>query len=338
MSLIATTTADEELTNNLSEIPVSDTTTCEGKGVQLKPNTNANQFSWSPATGLNGTNISNPVATPPSTTQYVVTASLGICSATDTIVVNVNPAPVADAGPDGQICFGQTFQLAGNGGVDYQWSPSTYLNTSFSYDPVVTPDKTIQYYLSVVDANGCRSLQNDEVTVHVTPPIVVRISRDTVVSMGDKVQLFASSAATDYLWSPAIGLDDPQAQNPVAVVTSDITYHVMATTNAGCKGEASVTLKVYDGPEIYVPTAFTPDGDGRNDIFRPFPVGIKKYTYFRVFNRWGQMIYSTTNFNQGWDGKINGQPQPTGTYVWMVEGLTRDDRKIAKKGTVTLIR
>jgi gliding motility-associated-like protein len=152
------------------------------------------------------------------------------------------------------------------------------------------------------------------------------------------LQLHAASVATDYLWSPAFGLDDPYSSNPLATVTSDVTYSVLATTSAGCKGEAKVTLRVYDGPEIYVPTAFTPNGDGKNDVFKPFPVGIKSYTYLRVFNRWGQLVFATTSFNQGWDGKINGKIQPSGTYVWMVEGITKNDKKITKQGTVTLIR
>jgi gliding motility-associated-like protein len=205
-------------------------------------------------------------------------------------------------------------------------------------NPVVTPDQTITYYLNVVDANGCRSLQSDAVTINVTPPIVVHISSDTAVALGDVLQLHASSVATDYTWSPPYGLDNANSPNPMATVTGDITYTVIATTSAGCKGEASVTIKVYEGPEIYVPTGFTPNGDGKNDLFIPFPVGIKQYTYFRVYNRWGQMIFSTTSFNQGWDGTIAGRPQPTGTYVWMIEGITKDNRKIAKKGTITLIR
>jgi gliding motility-associated-like protein len=124
----------------------------------------------------------------------------------------------------------------------------------------------------------------------------------------------------------------------MVTVTGDISYTVLATTSAGCKGEASVNLKVYKGPEIYVPTAFTPNGDGRNDVFKPFPVGIKAYTYFRVYNRWGQLVYSTSDFNRGWDGKMNGKEQPTGTYVWMVEGITKENKKISKNGSVTLIR
>jgi gliding motility-associated-like protein len=87
-----------------------------------------------------------------------------------------------------------------------------------------------------------------------------------------------------------------------------------------------------------MPTGFTPNGDGRNDKFKPFPVGITKLNYFRVYNRWGQQLYSTTNLHEGWDGRLGGVDQPLGTYVWMVQGVTRLGKIITKKGTVTLIR
>ena len=327
-----------DLTNNLYVVPVNDTVVCEGVSVQLQPNTNATQFIWTPAQGLNNTNIREPIASPSITTDYIVQNILGVCTANDTIRVNIMPAPIPNAGPDGNICYGQNFQLQGSGGIEYSWSPATYMNTSLTPEPLVTPEQTIQYSLSVVDANGCRSLQPDIVTVNVTPPIVVKISNDTVVAMGDTLQIFASSVATDYLWSPAFGLDDPNKSAPRVTVTGDITYTVLASTSAGCKGSASVTLKVYDGPEVYVPTAFTPNGDGLNDLFKPFPVGIKNYVYFRVFNRWGQMIFATSDFNRGWDGTINGKTQPSGTYVWIVEGITKDNKKIVKRGTITLVR
>ena len=115
-------------------------------------------------------------------------------------------------------------------------------------------------------------------------------------------------------------------------------YKVTAETTAGCKGEGYVRIRVYKGPELYVPTGFTPNKDGKNDTFYPFPVGIKNINYFRVFNRWGQIVFSSTRLLEGWDGKSNGVEQATGTYVWMAEGVTADNKIITRKGTVVLIR
>lgn len=176
-------------------------------------------------------------------------------------------------------------------------------------------------------------------TLDVTPPIVIRVSpADTVGYFGDQFQLNATSVGTDYVWSPAAGLSDPNIPNPIFTVSGDAVLTVTATTQAGCKGTADVVIKVYNGPDLYVPSAFTPNGDGLNDIFRPFPVGIKELRFFRVFNKWGQLVYSTTTLGQGWDGKLNGMDQGTSVFVWMVQGVARDGKVITKKGTVTLIR
>jgi gliding motility-associated-like protein len=258
------------------------------------------------------------------------------------VVVKVNAAPIPNAGGDGFICYGQTYQLQASGGVNFSWTPSTYLSSASISNPIVTPDKTITYTLSVIDANGCHSLITDDVIVDVTPPIhVTTFPFDTIGYPGDQFLLLAKSAANIYTWSPAIGLSDPNIPNPVVTVGAignDVVYKVVASTGAGCKGEGFIRVKVYTGPDFYVATGFTPNNDGRNDKFIPFPVGIKKINYFKVFNRWGQMVYSTTTLNEGWDGKFQGKEQQTGVYVWMLQGVTKDDKIISKKGTVMLIR
>src|SRR6202008_3050435 len=126
-------------------------------------------------------------------------------------------------------------------------------------------------------------------------------------------------------WSPAIGLSNSFIANPIVTagaIGDVVQYEVTTSTIAGCKGFGYVTVKVYKGPDIYMPTGFTPNNDGKNDKFTPFPVGIKNLNYFRVYNRWGQMVFSTNRLYEGWDGRINGLEQGTGTYVWMVEGVT----------------
>jgi gliding motility-associated-like protein len=182
------------------------------------------------------------------------------------------------------------------------------------------------------------------VFVKITPPIEVSVSpKDSVVTEGDQIQLNATSIGTSYNWTNSSTLSNPNIPNPVAAIplesTGNIyTYTVTASTSSGCSGTALVTLKVYKGSDIYLPTGFTPNGDGKNDRFYPLTVGIKKINYFRVFNRWGQIVFSSATFNERWDGKLSGIEQPSGVYVWMVQGITRDDRVITKSGTVVLIR
>ena len=327
------------LTNNLSVTASQDVTICEGKSTQLSVISNATQFSWTQGSSLDNATIQNPVANPAVTTQYIVTATFGQCTGKDTVVVSVDPAPIPDAGSDVEICYGQNHKLQGSGGVQYSWTPSSTLSNGTLADPVCTPSQTITYSLNVIDAKGCSSLVPDKVIVTVTPPIIVKTNpADTVVFAGDQFQLLASSPATIYSWSPGTGLNNPFIPGPIISITSDITYTVTAKTPAGCEGEAEVNIKVFKGPEIYMPTGFTPNNDGKNDKFKPFTVGVTKLNYFRVYNRWGRLIYSTAKLNEGWDGRISGVDQPTGTFVWMVQGVARDGRVITKKGTVTLIR
>lgn len=334
------------LGSNFTMTPQTDPTICEGTSTQLQLVSNATQYSWTPSIGLSDTTIYNPVANPTVTTQYFVTATLGRCSGIDTVIVNVNAAPIPNAGPDGFICFGQNYQLQGSGGTVYQWTPDTYLSSISIANPVSTPTKDITYTLSILsDVNGCASLTTDQVYIDVTPPIKVKtFPFDTIGYSGDQFQLLAVPSDTDvvnYTWTPSTGLSDPRIANPIVTLGANgdvIQYRVITSTIAGCRGEGYVTVRVYKGPDIYVPTGFTPNSDGRNDRFLPIPVGIKSLNYFRVFNRWGQMVFSTNRLHDGWDGKISGTDQPSGVYVWMIEAVTNDNRVVTKKGTVTLVR
>jgi gliding motility-associated-like protein len=333
------------LQSNLTLSIGNDTTICEGGSAQLTSNSNATSFEWTPPNSLNNSSIARPVATPTTSTAYTVTATLGECNVTGTVRVTVKPAPIPMAGPDADICFGQNAQLSATGGTSYQWSPSRYLSSATIPNPtVIRPQENTQYALQVKDVNGCMSLTPDIVLVKVTPPISVLVSpRDSIVTEGDHVQLTATSIATNYNWTNSFTLSNPNIPNPIATIPAGsngntFTYTVTANTSAGCVGTASVTLKVYKGPDIYVPNAFTPNSDGKNDKFHPLTFGIKQINYFKVFNRWGQLIFSSTALNEGWDGTLGGIQQPIGVYVWMVQAVTRDEKVLTKKGTVTLIR
>ena len=330
------------LSNNLTMIPQMDKTICEGNTTQLQFTSNASLYSWSPASGLSNTTIKNPLANPVVTTQYIVTATLGRCSVSNSVIVNVNPAPLPGAGMDGFICYGQSYSLQGSGGVLFNWSPGSTLSSQTMAHPIATPEKTITYTLSVIDANGCQSLVTDDVVIDVTPPIVVStFPKDTIVYQGDQFRILATSAANMYTWSPSLGLSNSGLQDPIVnagAIGEIVLYKVTASTIAGCKGEGTVKVQVYKGPDIYIPTGFTPNGDGKNDRFKPFPVGVKQIIYFKVFNRWGKQLFSTSTHNDGWDGRFGEVNQPIGTYVWIVQGITKTGKLITKKGTVTLIR
>ncbi len=327
---------------NLFVDPLSQVDICNGTSKIIPLNTNGTRYTWWPSPGLNDTTVRDPTASPAITTNYYVNVVLGRCNLNDSVIVKVNPAPIPDAGPDGDLCYGQSYTLQGSGGVQYFWTPSIYLNSTTVADPVATPDITTVYTLSVIDAIGCHSLVSDAVKVKVSIPMrVLTYPFDTIGYPGQQIQLNATSVGVFYSWSPPTGLSDTQIKNPVATVGNigeDITYKVVATDPFGCKGEGFVKIKVSKGPAVYVPKAFTPNHDGLNDILKPLTVGIKSLSYFRIYNRWGQIIFSSSAQGEGWDGTMSGKDQPGGVYVWMLEALTNDDKFIRQKGTVMLIR
>lgn len=325
------------LSNTLAIRTIPDTSICLSRSVNLNAISNATQYTWSPATGLNNTTSANPTASPTITTTYIVNAVLGPCLGSDTVIVTVLPAPVANAGNDGRICLGDSVQLNGSGGVNYKWSPSSTLSNSSIANPFAKPGQTGSYNLLVTDANGCTSLASDIVMVIVIPPPRINITPDTYASPGEIIQLHAEGGVS-YTWSPSAGLNNPVIAEPFATITQDIIYKVTVVTTDGCKAQDSVSIKAFKGPDIYVPTGFTPNHDGKNERFTPFPVGIKELDYFRVYNRWGQPVFYTNKLHEGWDGRLGGIDQDIGLYVWIVRAVTNDGRVIVKKGTVALIR
>jgi gliding motility-associated-like protein len=288
--------------------------------------------------------LTNPAAALAGT--YYIKGILGTnCPAITEVTVPSFPVPVADAGSGADICFKEIAQLnAAPGAVAYSWSPATYLSNTNIPNPTVinAPSGTHIYHLTITDANGCRSLVDETVTVVVAPVPKIGIPGDTAIAFNQPLQLnivdVNNSGFVDYVWTPTRGLNDPFIANPIATIDRDIIYMVTARTAQNCEGTAAINVKVYQGPDIYVPTAFTPGGNGLNDILNAISVGMKEFHYFRIYNRWGQMVFNTANARVGWDGKINGILQGSATFVWIAEAVDYTDKLIRRKGTVTLIR
>ena len=316
---------------------------CEGKSVLLAAVSNANTFAWTPADGLSNSNVLTPEAGPSTTTVYTLTASTGICQQTVNVTVTINPAPIADAGKDDTVCYGISTQLLGSGGNSYAWTPSIYLSDPNVPNPAVKdPLTTTTYSLTVTDGIGCVSLQSGTVVVTVTPPAAIWIGNDTSILVGQPVPMdledLNESGFTSFSWSPATGLSDPAIRDPVATPEESITYTVLATTAAGCQAQATRSIKVFSLSGIFVPNAFTPNGDGHNDVLHARPVGIRDFKYFAIYNRWGQRIFYTTDPSVGWDGTLGGQFVTPSTFVWMAAGIDYRGVLVERRGTVIVVR
>ena len=140
------------------------------------------------------------------------------------------------------------------------------------------------------------------------------------------------------LWIPASNLDNAASYKPVFTGNIEKTYTIKLTTGAGCITIDTQVVKINKNIVIYVPNAFTPNNDSRNDDLKPFMIGIKELVYFKIFNRWGEIVYETKKVNEGWDGRYKGIPVQSHTLVWMLQGIGADNKIYNAKGSTVLIR
>ena len=325
----------------------ADSTICFGSIITIIPITNAltDTFKWTPAATLDFDTVRTPVASPTDTIKYFLTAKWGACQRTDSITINVLHKPVAYAGRDTTICANTSATLKGtatnlSGTVNYAWAPVATLSSPNTAITSARPDSSQQYFLTVTDNYSCNFSVSDSVWVNIMPPINAFAGNDTNAVINRPHQLMATGGGVgaSFLWSPSASLNNSFIANPLATLMHDTYFTVLVTDSIGCSESDYVFVKVYEGPNYYLPNAFTPNGDGLNDIFRPIPVGIRSTDYFRIFDRYGKLMFETREWMQGWDGTIKGKPAASGTFVWMIKGIDKNGAVVEMKGTVILIR
>ena len=329
--------------NEVSLKAMQDTVICAGDAITLKSSSNGLQFSWQTAENLQSSNVLNTLAVTPITTTYTITAKIGSCTASDQVLVTTVPYPTANAGKDTVICYNATTQLEGSiEGSRFEWVATNSLSGTHTLQPLARPPATTAYVLAAYDVQGCPKPGRDTVVVYVLPPINAFAGNDTAIVAGQPLQLNASGGVS-YQWSPAQNLSATNIPNPIATFafpSDGVQLKVRVLNEASCVDSAFVTVKVFEtAPTIFVPTAFTPNGDGRNDVLRPIAAGMQRIDYFTIYNRWGQQVYSSSlEEGFGWNGLIGGKPQSTGTYVWVVKAVDFRGKTYFQKGMVTLIR
>lgn len=318
-------------------------TICLTDPVQLHAVSDGLQFLWDPAATLNNPTIKDPIATPTLTsTLYHVVARIGSCRTERWVTVKAVPYPIANAGPDDTICYNKPAFLHGShNGATFNWTPTSSLINANTLDPTAFPATSTMYTLSVIGNQGCAKPKRDSVLITVLPKIIPYAGHDTMVIVGQPLQLNAEGGVS-YQWIPSTGLNNALIKNPIGIYGPEhdsIRYTVLVFNAAGCVDSSHITVKIFKTvPYVFVPTAFTPNGDGLNDLVFPIAVGIKQINYFSIYNRWGQLVFRTSVNGKGWDGKIGGTPQGSNVYVWMVSATDYLDKPIFLKGTVTLIR
>ena len=298
-------------------------------------------YNWSPPLGLSSTFISNPRAGPSITTKYRLdTRSIGGgCRTFDSVLVTASiiDTSVTFLGkPFYCITSGDSSVLVVQPTQSIQW----YIGTRSISGATGPRYKAMQsgfYHAILTNDKGCTISTADREVVIEIPVKGIRYPVVNAV-IDYPVTLAARNFGVSRLWKPPTYLNNPTSITPVFNGSLEKQYTIEITTAAGCMTVDTQMVKVFKEIKFYVPSGFTPNNDGLNDYLKPIQAGIKEFRYFKVFNRWGQMVFDLQSNPLGWNGMINGKPQGSQVVVWMAEGVGYDDKVYKQKGTCVLIR
>jgi gliding motility-associated-like protein len=324
---------------------------CDSQSVQLgfaSISDTSVTYLWTPSASLSRPDISNPIATPTSNTDYICYVTVDGCSDTFIQPVKIFEASLLLTGGAVLCPFDvltiHVQNLIPEVPLTFTWTPSSYIiSGANTADPQVRPPDTTTFYVTAMTAEGCR--YSDSINVYTLaggPDVLASSSKDTV-DAGESVLLFATSSNmfNTYLWSPLDIVSNPTTQNTSAIINNTQVFEVIATDSFGCK--ESDTVIVYrrsltcGQTAIFVPNAFSPNNDGMNDRFYVRAKNLNKF-YVAIYDRWGERVYESTDLTEGWDGTYKGKLLDPSVFGYYVEGVCERDEKFTEQGNITLIR
>ena len=303
----------------------NDTAICSGEAVTLFAE-GAISYNWSPATGLSNPNIADPVATPAVSTQYhLVATGINGCTTTKNVLVTVNhPNIVVSA--DTIICEGNSAILTATGGIDYQWLPATSLSDPNQNTTNATPEFTTTFSVTTIDANGCTA--SAEVLVEVAPKLEIDLGNDTTICRGKVLVLDAGISNLKYKWNNG-------ANTKSIMISSAGSYTVTVIGAYNCTATDTIQVQLENcDSKIFVPTAFSPNGDGYNDELLLYEMGGHTFKELKIFNRWGNMIFESKNLNTSW----GGDEIESGVYIYLLNYYDEEGFEMTAKGNITVIK
>lgn len=318
---------------------------CFGESIQLTA-TGGTLFSWSPASSLDDSNIATPIATPVTTTDYILFSSTGNCTDYDTVTITVHPLPVVELGNDTVACLNQPFLFTptiANANV-FNWTPTSVLDNPTVPYPSATINTLTQFFIQVENSiTGCAS--SDSVWVGISiPQAKISISPES----GDApLTVHTTNLSTPlpmtYEWTFA---ETPEfysfEKQPDYTFNTPGKYLVWltATDTYGCSATDTAEVHVLDVMHFFIPNAFTPNGDRNNESFVPrYPAELVQYVKGTIYNKWGETVYTfKVPGDLWWNGKIKDEYAPDGVYLYSIEVLDLNNRLKKFKGSVTLLR
>jgi len=309
----APVTTINSTTNSITPLFNAIANVCQNSTAPTLPSTSTNGIAgtWSPAainTALTGPNV------------YTFTPTGNPCAAPITLTVTVNAAPASTTKIS--VCPNQ---------LPYTWNGQLYTE----------PGTFTQTF---TQATGCDSIATMILTVDQTMTNERYPTITTTPNTATQLQARQLGSNFDYFWDPSVGLNSVSIYNPIFSFNQDTEYTISIVSDQGCKVTDTLLVKVNgSGPagvasDLFVPNAWTPNGDGVNDRLFPLTENVTKLNYFRVFNRWGQLMFETSTIGDGWDGVFNGKPMMMDTYTWTAEAVGIDGKTFKRSGNAVLIR
>jgi hypothetical protein len=297
-------------------------------------------YDWTPGTFLDDSTAPSVIFTAGDTTKLVLIVSTPAgCTSADSIIIFKYNGNFASMSTDTTLCPGDSVQLfpvsTEPGTTYYSWNPPTYIDNANSATPTIKPITNINYDIIATSMFGCKDTLSYSITVK--PAAVITITDSVVLFPGETYQISPISNCTYYSWAPPVGLSDTSVSNPIANPPVSTKYIVTAKTEDGCKAIDSISIRVSEYSIISVPNAFAPSSSV-NGKLKVILNGIARLRFFRIYNRWGNLVYEGEDIADGWDGTLGGVSQPQGVYVYEAEAVTDKGKILRKQGNVTLLR
>lgn len=297
-------------------------------------------YDWSPGNYLDDSAAPTVIFTAGDTTKLVLWVSTPAgCKSADSAIIYTFLGDYMSMASDTAICPGDSVVIGPTstepGLTNYTWYPSTYINFPTSSSPVtIKPIGNMSYKVVGTSMYGCNDTLSYDIGVF--PAAVITLEDSVTLFPGDSYKIQPITNCTYYSWFPPVGLDDTGISTPTATPPVSTRYILTARTQDNCATQDSISIRLNDNSIIAVPNAFAPGSF--NSTLSVILKGVARLRYFRVYDRWGKVVFEGKNIVNGWDGTIDGKPQPAGVYVYEAEAITDKGKILHKQGNVTLLR
>jgi gliding motility-associated-like protein len=303
-------------------------------------------YTWTPTASVDDPSSPNVVFTGTDTTKLVLTVSTPFgCSSADSALIIVHPGSFDSQLTNIFVCPGDSVQLMpglnasgiANGTIaSHEWSPGTYLSDSTANAPWVHPVTSLIYTETGTSQYGCHDTLKVGITIY--PAATIYLGDSVTITPGQTYTIPTQTNCVSFSWTPAVAINDTSISNPQVDPNTSTKYKVIARSENGCVVEDSIVVDATNIALVSVPNAFAPNTAGINVLRVLANHPDVAINYFRVYDRWGVKVFETQDITAGWDGSLNGKPQPQGVYVYVVEAVNAQGAVDDRQGNVTLLR